>query len=61
MKTRLIESIDFTREEYNEKTKGDNGFFSFDEFIDNVLTIVKDLNGNLEDAIFIAEDAFDKI
>ena len=61
MKTQLIENIDFTREEYNEKTKGNDGFFSFDEFIENVVSIVEENNGTLQDAIFMAHDAFDKI
>lgn len=57
-KEELIYRIDFTREEYDKKTQKGEGFRTFDEFIDEVLSIVKENNGTLKDAVFIANDAF---
>ena len=60
MRTGLLNSIDFTEEEYNEKVSGE-GFETFDKFIDNILSSVKENNGTLEDAVFIANDAFKQL
>lgn len=59
MKEELVNNIDFTQEEYEEIAQGE-GISSFDKFIENVVSIVKEHNGTLEDAIFIANDAFSK-
>lgn len=59
MKDILISNIDFSEEEYNSKVKkGEN---SFDEFIENILLIVRENGSNMDDAIFIANDSFSKI
>lgn len=60
MRTNLLNSIDFTEEEYNEKVSGE-GFENFDKFIDNILSSVKENSGTLEDAIFMANDAFKQL
>lgn len=60
MKEELINSIEFTKEEYNEKTNGE-GFATFDEFIDNIISSVEENNGTLEDAIFIANDSYNNL
>ncbi len=60
MRTDLLNSIDFTEEEYNEKVSGE-GFENFDKFIDNILSSVKENSGTLEDAIFMANDAFKQL
>ena len=40
MKTELIESLDFTEEDYNEKIAGEN-VASFNEFIDAIIVFVE--------------------
>ncbi len=60
MRTDLLNSIDFTEEEYNEKVSGE-GFENFDKLIDNILSSVKENSGTLEDAIFMANDAFKQL
>ena len=57
MKTKLIESLDFTEEEYNEKTAGED-IASFYEFIDAVIAFVEQSGGTLEDAIVMANEAY---
>ena len=57
MKTKLIESLDFTEEEYNEKTAGED-IASFNEFIDAVIAFVEQSGGTLEDAIVMANEAY---
>ncbi len=61
MREEIISGIDFTEEEYNEKIAGQEGMASFDEFIDNVVKITEENNGTVEDAVFIADDAFRKL
>ena len=58
MKTKnIINGIDFTKEQYNEKcNETDNA--SFKVFIKEIKKACKQNNGNIEDAIFIANDAF---
>lgn len=56
-KEELISSLDFTEEEYCEKTR-EGRYNSFDEFLENVISICKENNGTFEDAVFIANDAY---
>ena len=60
MREEIISGIDFTEEEYNEKIAGQD-MASFDEFIDNIVKITEENNGTVEDAVFIADDAFRKL
>lgn len=60
MRTDLIKSIDFTKEEYDEKVSGE-GLETFDRFIDNILSSTEENSGDLEDAIFMANDAFKQL
>lgn len=56
----LIEDkLDFTREDY-EEMKRKNEIVSFDMFIKNIIESVEENNETIKDAIFIANDAFDK-
>ena len=56
----LIEDkLDFTREDY-EEMKRKNKIVSFDIFIKNIIESVEENNETIKDAIFIANDAFDK-
>ena len=50
--TELIESLDFTEEDYNEKIAGEN-VASFNEFIDAIIVFVEQNGGTLEDAIIM--------
>ena len=52
MKTELIESLDFTEEDYNENVA------SFNEFIDAIIVFVEQNGGTLEDAIIMANDTY---
>lgn len=60
IRTDLINGIDFTKEEYNEKVSGEN-IEAFDKFIDNILFSTEENGVTLEDAIFIANDAFKRL
>lgn len=60
MRTDLINSIDFTKEEYDKKVSGE-GLESFDRFIDNILSSTEENSGDLKDAIFMANDAFKQL
>lgn len=57
MKTELIESLDFTEEDYNEKIAGEDAA-SFNEFIDAIIVFVEQNGGTLEDAIIMANDTY---
>lgn len=57
MKTELIESLDFTEEDYNEKI-ADEDVASFNEFIDAIIVFVEQNGGTLEDAIIMANDTY---
>ena len=46
MKTELIESLDFTEEDYNEKIAGED-VASFNEFIDAIIVFVEQNGGTL--------------
>ena len=54
----IIAAIDFTREDY-EKKEGD--LVSFDQFIENIVQSCRENNGTIEDAVFIANDAYSKL
>lgn len=54
----VIDMIDFSKEEYNEKVAGKDDVATFDEFIDSIINIAKENNGTIEDAVFIANDAY---
>ena len=47
MKTELIESLDFTEEDYNEKIAGED-VASFNEFIDAIIVFVEQNGGTLK-------------
>ena len=49
--------MDFTEEEYDEKTAGED-IASFNEFIDAVIAFVEQSGGTLEDAIVMANEAY---
>jgi hypothetical protein len=54
--------ISFTREQYEEKREESNKeLVDFDDFIKNVAASCYENDGSTEDAIFIANDAFDKL
>ena len=57
MKTELIENLDFTEKDYNEKAAGED-IASFNEFIDAIIAFVEQSGGTLEDAIIMADDAY---
>ena len=57
MKTELIENLDFTEEDYNEKIAGED-VATFNEFIDAVIAFVEQSGGTLEDAIVMANDTY---
>lgn len=53
-KEEIKKAIDFTEEEYNTK----NVSVSFDDFLNKIIEDCEENGGSLEDAIFIANDAF---
>ena len=57
----VVDGIDFTEADYNKAAESSNANASFEEFIRGVMDACEECNGTLEDAIFQAEDAFDKI
>lgn len=58
MMDELIDSIDFSEEEYNERVEGLDDIATFNEFLENIIKIVRDNHGTIEDAVYIANDAF---
>lgn len=61
MKEEIISQLDFTNEEYEQKVAGQKGMATFDEFINTIIESVEENNGCIEDAIYIANDAFAKL
>ena len=57
----LIDSINFTEDDYNKEVENGNANASFKEFIKGIMDACGECGGTLEDAIFQAEDAFEKI
>ena len=57
----IIDMIDFSEEEYNERVTGKDDVATFDEFIDSIINIAKENDGTIEDAVFIANDAYRKL
>ena len=57
----LKERLSFTRDDYKKAVPAGNGYANYDEFIQNVMNQCRENNGTLEDAIIIAEDAFNKL
>lgn len=54
--------ISFTREQYEEKrAAATSEHIDFDDFLEKVLEITLQNQGNLNDAVFVADDAFDKL
>ena len=53
----LEDSLNFTRNDYNQLLN----VVTFDEFLQDIADSVKDNDGTIEDAIFIANDAFEKL
>lgn len=60
LRNAIINGISFDKEEYEVKTKGD-GYNTFDEFINAIVSIVLEVEGTIEDGIFIANDAYEKL
>ena len=57
----LIGSINFTEDDYNKAAESSKANASFAEFIQGVMDACKECGGTLDNAIFQAEDAFEKI
>lgn len=58
----IEKGIEFSREQYEEKrNESENELVDFDDFIKNVAESCFDNEGSIEDAIFIANDAFSKM
>ena len=57
----LKDSLSFTRDDYKKAVPAGNGYANYDEFIQKALNQCRENNGTLEDAIIIAEDAFNKL
>lgn len=55
----LIAAISFTAEDYN--AVADSECASFELFVEGVIAMTEEQGGTLEDAIFIAEDAYAKL
>lgn len=54
--------LDFNREQYEEKRElCKSELLDFDDFLENVIETIRDNYGNYYDAIFIANDAFEKL
>lgn len=60
-KEQLIDSLTFTEDDYNKANEGCDEYATFDEFIDGIIDACREWDGTLEDAVFQAEDAFEKI
>ena len=60
-KDQLISSLSFDETDYNKATEGSSEYATFDEFIDKIMDSCRECNGTLLDAIFIADDAFEKL
>lgn len=56
----IVNEIDFTREEYEEKAAGKD-YATFDKFIDTIVESVIENNGGVDDVVFIANDAYNKL
>jgi hypothetical protein len=56
----IVRGISFTREQYEAKTRG-CGMVSFDAFINNIAVSCHENDGTIEDAVFIANDAYYKL
>ena len=55
-------SLDFTREQYEEKrSESTSELVDFDDFLENVVATTRDNFGTYEDAVFIANDAFENL
>lgn len=57
----LIDSINFTEDDYNKEVEDGNANASFKEFIEGIMDACRECDGTLEDAVYQAEDAFEKI
>lgn len=57
----IIEGINFNEDEYNEAAAKSGANATFAEFIQGVMDACEECDGSLEDAIFQAEDAFEKL
>lgn len=57
----LIDSINFTEDDYNKAAVSSGANASFAEFIQGIVDACRECDGTLEDAVFQAEDAFEKI
>ena len=55
----LIAAISFTAEDYN--AVADSECASFELFVEGIIAMTEEQGGTLEDAIFIAEDAFSQL
>lgn len=60
-KEQLIDSLTFDEDDYNKAVENGNANASFAEFIQGVMDACRECNGTLDDAVFQAEDAFEKL
>jgi len=56
---KLKNNLSFKREDYEKKRS--EGIVNFNDFLKKIIEITKENKGTLNDAIFIAEDAFEKL
>lgn len=56
----IVDEIDFTKEEYDEKVL-EKDYATFDEFIDTIVENAIENNGGVDDVVFIANDAYNKL
>ena len=57
----LIDNLTFSENDYNKARENNNANASFNEFIQGVMDACIECNGTLKDAVFQAEDAFEKL
>ena len=58
---KLINNLTFTKSDYDKAAESSNANASFAEFIQGVMDACRECNGTLDDAVFQAEDAFEKL
>ena len=54
----LKDNLDFSKSEYDKKAKGKKGMRTFDGSLRQIINICKSMNADINDAIYIANDAF---
>jgi len=54
----LKDGLDFSKSEYDKKAKGKQGMRTFDGFLRQIINICNMYEADINDAIYIANDAF---